>query len=132
MNDAEGKEKAGESANETRNDTAAPVQPQVPEGAIEWKDAGRHVGETITVYGPVVSTEYASTSNGQPTFLDIGLPYPDKGRVSVTIWGESRDAFPVPPEEMYDGETVCVTGEVYLYNEVCNIEASSSSQINIL
>jgi hypothetical protein len=39
--------------------------------AAEAKD---HVGETRTVCGKVVSTHYATSSKGQPTFLNLDEP----------------------------------------------------------
>ena len=36
--------------------------------------AQNHIGEKATVCGEVVSTHYASSSNGEPTFLN---PYPN-------------------------------------------------------
>ena len=100
--------------------------------AISWDKASSHVGETVTLYGPVEGAKYASTSNGQPTFLDIGADYPDKNRLSITIWGKNRGAFSPSPEESYDGKTICVTGKVYIYNGVCNVEATSPDQIKVI
>ncbi len=104
----------------------------LPSDAIRWNDASSHVGETITIYGSVVGAEYASSSNGRPTFLDVGVAYPNKNRLSITIWGKNRAAFSPSPEALYEGKTICVTGEVYLYNGVCNIEVTSPSQIQVL
>lgn len=101
----------------------------VPAGAIPWSEAAGHVGETVTLYGPIVDTEWAASSNGQPAFLDMGVAYPNESRVSVTIWGEDRSNFPEPPEDMYKGLTVAVTGEVYMYDGVCRVEVASPSQI---
>lgn len=103
-----------------------------PSGAISWKDAPGHIGERVTVYGPVLATNYASGSNGQPTYIDIGAAYPDENRVSVVVWGEDRGAFPQPPETMYENKTVRVTGEIYEYNGVCNIKITSPNQIEII
>lgn len=112
--------------------SSASSKSQIPAGAISWEDARAHVGETVTIYGPVTRSKYASTSNGSPTFIDIGASYPSDNRVTMTIWGKSRSAFPSSPEGMYNGKTVCVTGEVYLYKGVCNIEVTSPSQIQVL
>ena len=48
----------------------------IPDGAIEWSKASQYVGKTVTLYGKVVDTEYASSSNSRPTFLDLGAAYP--------------------------------------------------------
>lgn len=100
-----------------------------PSGAISWTEAAQHVGETVTICGPVADTEYAETSEGSPTFIDLGAPYPDKSRVTIVVWGKDRESFPYPPETIPVGWTVYVTGEVYLYDGVCNIEVTSPSQI---
>jgi hypothetical protein len=107
-------------------------KPQIPDGAIKWTKAGKHVGETVTVYGPVKGSKYASTSNGEPTYIDIGASYPDSSRVSIVVWGEDRGSFSGSPEDMYLGETIAVTGEVYTYSDACNIEVSDPSQIRIV
>lgn len=109
-----------------------PEEPAIPQGAIDWNEAGQHVGEVVTVFGPVAGASYASESNGAPTFINMGAPYPDEGRVSIVIWGENRSNFPSPPETMYSGKTICVTGEVYVYGNACNIEAQSPSQIEVV
>lgn len=110
----------------------APSEPQIPEGAIDWTEAGQHVGEVVTVYGTVARATYASTSTGQPTFIDVGASYPDTSRVSLAIWGQYRGNFPEPPEDMYLGKTICVTGEVYVYSGACNIEVYSPDQIQVI
>lgn len=107
-------------------------EPQIPVGAINWTEADEYIGRIVTIYGDVKDTKYASTSNGSPTFIDIGAAYPSASRVTMTIWGQYRSAFPSAPESMYRGKTVCVTGEVYLYDGICNIEVTSPSQIEIL
>ena len=41
-------------------------------GAISWSAARSAVGRTVTVKGPVADTYYARSSNGSPTFLNLG------------------------------------------------------------
>ena len=77
----------------------------------------------------MVSTHYASTSRGQPTFLNVGKPYPDPDRFTVVIWGDDRANFPWPPEDHYLGKTIAVTGLIIEYEGVAEIEVSSPSQI---
>jgi DNA/RNA endonuclease YhcR with UshA esterase domain len=109
-------------------------QPEVPpenHKGIPWDEAKNYIGERVTVYGPVVSTHYASTSRGRPTFLNLGKPYPDPGRFTVVIWGENRYKFSPPPESYYMGKTISVTGLVTEYKGVPEIEVSSPSQIEV-
>jgi len=54
--------------------------------------AQNHVGEKATVCGEVVSSHYASSSNGEPTFLNLDEAYPN-GIFTVVIWGDNRAQF---------------------------------------
>jgi len=67
----------------TTNASTTTTMP-VPSG-VSWEDALRYVGQEVTIVGPVVGTRYASSSSGSPTFLNIGLQYPDPGRFQVVI-----------------------------------------------
>ena len=102
------------------------------QSAISWDETYQHVGERGTVRGPVMSPRYASGSRGQPTFLNIGRPYPDPDRFTVVIWGEDRGKFPTPPEQAYDGKTICVTGLIETYQGGPQIIADSPSDIEIV
>lgn len=110
---------------------AASAGDELPD-AVPWSQAATRVGETVTVCGPIVGAEWASGSNGQPTFLDMGAAYPDESRLSIVIWGEDRSNFPEPPEDMYEGQSVAVEGEVYVYEGVCHVKVTSPSQITVL
>lgn len=101
-------------------------------GAIPWHEAASHAGERATVEGPVVGTHYAADTSGQPTFLNLGVDYPDERRFTALIWGESRGAFPGPPERAYAGRTICVRGTIELYRGVAEIEVRSPEQIAVV
>jgi DNA/RNA endonuclease YhcR with UshA esterase domain len=98
-------------------------------GAISWEQAGSNVGKRATVRGPVVGANYASTTRGSPTFIDVGKVYPTSGRFTILIWGENRSKFSPAPEKAYTGKTVCVTGLIQSYQGVPEIEAKSPSDI---
>ena len=99
-------------------------------GAASWKRAGAFTGRVAKLKGPVKSTKYAAYSNGSPTFLDIGRPYPHEG-LAIVIWIENRPAFG-RPEVRYRGHTICVRGAVHRYNGVPEIVARSPRQIGII
>ena len=101
-----------------------------PPDAISWDEAKNHIGERTTVYGPVVDTHYASESSGEPTFLNMGNPYPDPNRFTVVIWGENRGKFSQPPEDYYVGKTIYVSGLIDPYEGVPQIEVTSPDQIH--
>ncbi|HXW25578.1 MAG TPA: hypothetical protein VEK73_12615 [Xanthobacteraceae bacterium] len=77
------------------------------------EEAASHVGESATVCGLVASATFAARSNGQPTFLNLGKPYPDQIFTAV-IWGSDRSKFG-SPETALKGKNVCVTGDIRLY-----------------
>lgn len=111
----------------TPTETATPT-PAAPT-PIPWEMAGLFAGGEGTVCGPVVRTYFAKKTGGSPTFLDIGLPYPDPQRLNIIIWGRYRDNFPQPPEHLYYQKTVCVSGHIELYQGVAQIEVRSPEQI---
>ncbi|MDA9890823.1 hypothetical protein N9D51_01370 [Actinomycetota bacterium] len=101
-------------------------------GAIPWDQAYENVGGRATIEGPIVSTSYASGSRGQPTFLNVGKPYPGPDRFTVVIWGYDRANFLFAPEVEYDNKTICVTGLVETYKGSPQIVADTASDIEIL
>lgn len=130
--DAAESSKGGSSAATPGVNAKKPSANSIPDGAISWKDASSHIGEIVTVYGKVVDVDYESGANGAPTFMDIGASYPDTNRVTAVIWGENRSRFTPSPKALYEGKTICVTGEIYVYNGACNIEVESPSQIEVI
>jgi hypothetical protein len=89
------------------------------------------IGRVATIRGRVAGTHYASSSNGSPTFLNLGADYPSQRRITVVIWSENRARFGVP-EQRYRGRMICVRGFVDTYAGVPEIEATSPSQIFIV
>ncbi len=104
----------------------SPVRAQKKLSASEAKE---HFGETATVCGPVVSTRYAESSKGQPTFLNLDKPYPNQ-IFTVVIWGSNRSKFKTPEEE-YKDKKVCVTGKITAYDGLPEIIADDPKQIRI-
>ena len=101
--------------------------------SISWKDAGDHVGETVTIKGEIAEVNYSSESNGKPIFIDLGKAYPAEGRVTATIWEEDQDNFGIEPEDFDSeypvGDTIYVKGTVEVYEDAYSIKVSDPSQI---
>ena len=119
--------------------TTAPKQPTenkasiAPKSsAISWRDAANYVGVEVTIQGPVAGTYYASSTSGKPTFLNIGVDYPNDSRFTVLIWGRNRSNFSSAPETLYSGCTIEVTGTVYIYEGLPQIEIVSPDNIEIV
>jgi hypothetical protein len=102
---------------------------ELPPGAIWWYEAKDHIGDRLTVCGPVVDSNWASGSSGKPTFLNIGKPYGDPDRFTVIIWIDYRSNFPQPPEDYYLGKNICVTGLIISYEGIPEIEVQSPDDI---
>lgn len=92
---------------------------QKPLTATEAKD---HIGEQATVCGKVVSTRYAESSRGSPTFLNFDQPYPNQV-FTLVIWGSDRSKFG-DPELSYRGKRICVTGKLTSFKGVPKVVAS--------
>ena len=105
---------------------AIPLNAQKKLTAAEAKD---HAGETATVCGNVVSTRYAASTKGQPTFLNLDKPYPNQ-IFTVVIWGSNRSKFGRPEVE-YNEKRICVTGKITEYRGVPEVTADAPAQITV-
>lgn len=105
---------------------SSPVCAQKRLAASEAKE---HFGETAIVCGQVVTTSYAETSNGQPTFINLDKAYPDQV-FTVVIWGDSRSKFGRPDED-FKGKRICVSGKITAYAGKPEIVAVDPKQIKI-
>lgn len=99
-------------------------------GAVSWSAAKSYVGRVVTVRGPVVDAVYAQSSNGSPTFLNLGRAYPSPSRFTIVIWSQNRARFGTP-ERRYRGRTICIRGRVSTYGGVAQIEGVSPTQIAV-
>lgn len=97
---------------------------------IKPTEAEAHVGKQRTVCGQVASTTFAMQSRGQPTFLNLDQPYPNH-IFTVVIWEQNRPKFQTPPEKLYRGRQICVTGLISTYRGVPQIVVDEPSQISL-
>lgn len=88
-----------------------------------------HIGEQAVVCGKVASTQYASKSKGEPTFLNLDQPYP-KQVFTIVIWGDDRSRFGAP-ESKYRDQKVCVTGKITSFRGEPEIVANNPDQLEI-
>ena len=92
-------------------------------------EAKEHFGEAATVCGEVVSTRFAESSSGKPTFLNLDKPYPNQIFTAV-IWGENRGKFG-KPEDDYKGKQICVSGKITAYAGQPEIVVTDPKQISV-
>ena len=105
--------------------------PFCPAG-LEWNEARGFVGQRGTFVGEVIGVTYVEQSTRQPTFINIGRPFPDPSRLTVVVWGQDRSRFPQSPEVVYSpGRELCVTGEVSLFDGVAQIEVNSPTAVDV-
>ena len=106
--------------------TAPTSQPTTgPAAAVDWSEAAKHVGETVTVTGPVMGTHVA----GKNVVLNVGKDYPAPDRFTILVpfdaaAGKSAD-------DLFAGKTVTVTGPVKLYKKVPEIIAKTAADVTI-
>lgn len=122
----------GSSTGMSSSPSASPSPESTAIAASSWSEAGAQMGKTATFSGPVVATIYEKALEGHPTFLNVGVDYPDPARLTVIIWEKDRAAFPEAPEDMYAGKTIQVTGTVIEYQKAPAIEVSSPAGIEVL
>ena len=104
-----------------------PWSPLAYAASITAAEAGKHVGESATVCGLVVSAHYAATSKAQPTFLNLDKAYPNQPFTAV-IFGTDRPKFSAPETAML-GKHICVTGKIELYRGKSEIIVHEPDQI---
>jgi len=103
--------------------------PVLAQKKLSPAEAKEHVGETATVCGNVVSTRYAASTRGRPTFLNFDKPYPNQ-IFTVLIWGSDRSKFGTP-ETDYKDKRVCAAGKISEYRGVPEIVATDPKQLTI-
>ena len=111
--------------------STSPVSPVYSGDELSWEDAIDHVGEIVTICGPVAGTYWASSSNGKPTFINVGRDYPAPDRFVVLIWDDYRSTFSQPPEEYFLGKMICVTGLIREYDGCAEVVISDPEQIKV-
>ena len=105
------------------------TSPAISQKKLTAEEAKEHFGQNATVCGEVVSTRYADSSRGHPTFLNLDKRYPNQ-IFTVVIWGENRSKFGKPDED-YKGKRICVSGRITRYAGKPEIVVSDPKQINV-
>ena len=104
------------------------LSPALAQKKLAAAEAKEHFGETATVCGAVVSTRYATSSKGQPTFLNLEKPYPNQIFTAI-IFGNDRTKFGAPEISLREKQ-VCVTGEIFLYQGAPEIALRDPAQLS--
>jgi hypothetical protein len=91
------------------------------------EEASGHVGETATVCGVVASTHVSARSSAEPTFLNLGKPYPNQP-FTVVIFGRDRARFGTPESTLLH-QRICATGTISLYRARPEMILSDPAQL---
>ena len=103
------------------------TMPLLAQNTYTPEQAKSHIGERGTVCGVVASAHFSASSKGQPTFLNLGKPYPSQ-IFTVLIWGSDRPKFGAP-ERDYNKKNICASGAIEEFRGTPEIIARNPSQI---
>ncbi len=94
--------------------------------SITAADTKNHIGEQATVCGKVASEKTATSSRGEPTFINLDSAYPNQV-FTILVWGDDRQNVGELPRI---GSRVCATGLIKDYRGVPEIVVRSSGQFS--
>ena len=100
--------------------TMPATMPTTTPSSITWEQAKDHIGESVTVTGPVIGTH----DFGDAAVLNIGKDYPNPDRFTVYIPADKRSDF---SNDLDLGKTISVTGTLKIFHDVPEIEADSAN-----
>jgi hypothetical protein len=109
--------------------SAPEAAPSMCPDALRWSEAGAHVGTRATVYGSGIRTARAGGSSRQAPVLGLGSTAASRERLVIVIPDGVRASFLLPPERLYDGKRLCVTGVIGTYEGAPGIEVTSPASI---
>jgi cardiolipin synthase len=95
-------------------------------GVVSWQDAGDYLGQRLTVQGEVVRVY----NSGKAAFLNFAEAY--QGKFSVVIFASDFEQWPEPPDQLYLGQQVQVSGKIKEYKGAPEMIVESPDQIVIL
>ena len=92
---------------------------------IPWNEAAKWYNATMTVEGVITRT----ANTGRVTYLNFSSRNND---MKVVIFPQDAAKFSQPPEKMYQGKKIQVTGKVEEYQGGPEIIVRSPAQIRIV
>jgi hypothetical protein len=92
--------------------------------SLTTAQAKSHVGENATVCGKVAGERTATSSKGEPTFINLDSAYPNQV-FTILVWGDDRKIVGELPQV---GSHVCAKGMISDYHGVPEIVVKSSAE----
>ena len=106
-------------------DTLVQAAPsEAPRQVVPWQEAGRYVGQTITVQGKIIRTRDIGTL----TFLNFGKK---RGDFVAIVRAKDYHRFPAPPAVLYRGKRVWITGEITTHKGTPQMVIHSPDQVEV-
>jgi DNA/RNA endonuclease YhcR with UshA esterase domain len=112
----------------TRRKTPLPSAPGATVKRITSMESQQHIGESATVCGLVASARGFESTDGGRSYLNFDRPFPDQ-TFAVMIEGANRAKFKSPPDLLFNGKTICVTGSIVNYRGRPEIIVEDPAQI---
>lgn len=97
---------------------------------MDWSDVKNHIGEVVTMKGMFMWAGLGKNVKS-PVWLNIGAAYPNRDRVDLLIWPESKSFFPDLIDGSLEGKYLCVRGKARVYKGIVQIELTSPNQVSI-
>jgi len=109
------------------NKMAVPPPAPAPSGkAVPWHDAHRHLGQTLTVVGRIVTTHRTESV----CFLNFSQQWQDK--FYVVIFSDALNSWPQPPEQHFRNKKILVAGKIDTHKNRPQIRVTDPRQITIV
>jgi hypothetical protein len=87
--------------------------------------AKAHVGESATVCGKVAGEKTATSSRGEPTFINLDAAYPNQV-FTILVWRDDRRNVGELP---HVGSRICATGMIEDYHGIPEIVVRKNGQL---
>ena len=108
-------------------------------GYVPSVEAGKHMGEEVTVRGTIKDYSSLWGKAGKPVILLFDVPgivtrgssvsdLETPASFKVVVWKDDAKNFPANFANTYVGKTVCVTGLIEPYDDDASISAKDPSQ----
>jgi endonuclease G, mitochondrial len=104
---------------------ATPLKPPLPKGYFNSVQAKYQKGQVVNICGTVVSSK---RSRKEAVYLNFDRKYPNSP-FYASIWKNNQNNFTYDPEKELIGKTICVKGEVTIYDGKPRMSINKEQQI---
>jgi endonuclease G len=104
---------------------ATPLKAPLPKGYFNSVQAKYQAGKDVNICGTIVSSK---KSRKEAVYLNFDRKYPNSP-FYATIWKNNQNNFSYDPEKELIGKTICVKGEVTVYDGKPRMSINKEQQI---